>query len=303
MEHRSALGTPAVHPDMPRDADLRQMVATRLRYRLHGDDRQPPIRLDIVRRSNRQQIPLGPRRHPDRFHHLRRHGDLARSDRDMVRGPVWPAPRRLLRRHHDRLGLGAERLRDSLAMLYLGAVVGGIGAGSVYGTCVGGEVVVPHRAVSRPAPRRRLRCGRGHHRRADRQDDRVERLRDGLPVFRDRPGLVVVLLSFLLRKPSTIGPMQKRSVRVPQTKVDRTPKQAVRTPVSGSCTPCSSWWPRGADGGGADRPDRPRFQGRGRPGQPVRPPDDRPDPGDLPGPCLRRLRPPVLRLGLRQYRP
>ncbi len=44
-------------------------------------------------------------------------------------------------------------------------------------------------------------------------------------------GLVVIALSFLLRKPLTVTPVQRKSVRVPQTKVDRTPKQAVRTPV------------------------------------------------------------------------
>jgi OFA family oxalate/formate antiporter-like MFS transporter len=42
---------------------------------------------------------------------------------------------------------------------------------------------------------------------------------------------VVFALAFLLRKPSTTAPIQRKSLRLPQTKVDRSPREAVRTPV------------------------------------------------------------------------
>ena len=44
-------------------------------------------------------------------------------------------------------------------------------------------------------------------------------------------GAVVLLLSLFLRKPGTLVPVQRKSLRLPQTKVDRSPGEAVRTPV------------------------------------------------------------------------
>src|SRR5665811_439490 len=41
-----------------------------LRHHLHGDDRQPAIWLDVIRQSDRSEIPLGPRGDPGRLHHL-----------------------------------------------------------------------------------------------------------------------------------------------------------------------------------------------------------------------------------------
>ncbi|MFC6791314.1 oxalate/formate MFS antiporter [Methylobacterium komagatae] len=122
---------------------------------------------------------------------------------------------------------------DSLAMLYVAAVIGGIGAGSVYGTCVGNALKwFPHRrglaagataagfgagAAITVVPIAKTIASSGYE--------------TAFLTFGIGQGLVVILLSFLLRKPSSAAPPQKRSVRVPQTKVDRTPKQAVRTPV------------------------------------------------------------------------
>ncbi|GLS46481.1 oxalate/formate MFS antiporter [Methylobacterium brachythecii] len=122
---------------------------------------------------------------------------------------------------------------DSLALLYLGAVVGGIGAGSVYGTCVGNALKwFPHRrglaagataagfgagAAITVVPIAKMIATSGYQ--------------DAFLYFGIGQGAVVVLLSFLLRKPSVAVPVQRKSLRLPQTKVDRTPKEAVRTPV------------------------------------------------------------------------
>ncbi len=122
---------------------------------------------------------------------------------------------------------------DSLALLYLGAVVGGIGAGSVYGTCVGNALKwFPHRrglaagataagfgagAAITVVPIARMIASSGYQ--------------DAFLYFGIGQGAIVLALAFLLRKPATIVPMQRKSLRLPQTKIDRSPREAVRTPV------------------------------------------------------------------------
>src|SRR3954465_2372193 len=122
---------------------------------------------------------------------------------------------------------------DSLTLLYLAAVIGGIGAGSVYGTCVGNALKwFPHRrglaagataagfgagAAVTVVPIAKMIATSGYQ--------------DAFLYFGLGQGAVVVLLSFLLRKPSTVVPVLRKSLRLPQTKVDRTPAEAVRTPV------------------------------------------------------------------------
>src|SRR5881275_1661195 len=68
-------------------------------------------------------------------------------------------------------------LADSLLLLYLGAAIGGIGAGVIYGGSVGN-------ALKWFPFRRRL----GADRDPDRQHDPVERLRDRLPLVRSWTG-------------------------------------------------------------------------------------------------------------------
>ncbi|MHB2205221.1 oxalate/formate MFS antiporter [Methylobacterium sp. CM6257] len=122
---------------------------------------------------------------------------------------------------------------DSLFLLYLGAVIGGIGAGSVYGTCVGNALKwFPHRrglaagataagfgagAAITVVPIAKMIASSGYQ--------------DAFLYFGLGQGAVVFALSFLLRKPSVAVPVQRKSLRLPQTKVDRTPREAVRAPV------------------------------------------------------------------------
>ena len=122
---------------------------------------------------------------------------------------------------------------SSLWMLYGAAVVGGIGAGSVYGTCVGNALKwFPHRrglaagataagfgagAAVTVVPIAKMIASSGYQ--------------DAFLYFGLGQGAIVVLLSFLLRKPSVAVPIQRKSLRLPQTRVDRTPREVVRTPV------------------------------------------------------------------------
>ena len=92
------------------------LAAARDGHRLHGDDREPAIRLDAVRRSDRREKPLGPRRDPARLHDLRGDGNLAGPDRSLVRRQIRSEHRRDVRRRDDHAGLGAEflcRLADA----------------------------------------------------------------------------------------------------------------------------------------------------------------------------------------------
>ncbi|MDB5644511.1 oxalate/formate MFS antiporter [Methylobacterium sp.] len=122
---------------------------------------------------------------------------------------------------------------DSLTLLYAAAVIGGIGAGSVYGTCVGNALKwFPHRrglaagataagfgagAAVTVVPIAKMIASSGYQ--------------DAFLFFGLGQGAIVVLLSFFLRKPSLAVPVQRKTLRLPQTKIDRTPREVVRTPV------------------------------------------------------------------------
>ncbi|MDR7038713.1 MULTISPECIES: oxalate/formate MFS antiporter [Methylobacterium] len=122
---------------------------------------------------------------------------------------------------------------DSLTLLYLAAVIGGIGAGSVYGTCVGNALKwFPHRrglaagataagfgagAALTVVPIAKMIATSGYQ--------------SAFLTFGLIQGGVVLLLSFFLRKPSVAVAVQRKSLRLPQSQVDRSPREAVRTPV------------------------------------------------------------------------
>jgi MFS transporter, OFA family, oxalate/formate antiporter len=122
---------------------------------------------------------------------------------------------------------------DSLVLLYAAAIVGGIGAGSVYGTCVGNALKwFPHRrglaagataagfgagAAVTVIPIARMIATSGYQ--------------DAFLFFGLGQGAIVVLLSFFLRKPSQAVPVRRKTLRLPQATVDRTPREVVRTPV------------------------------------------------------------------------
>jgi len=122
---------------------------------------------------------------------------------------------------------------SSLWMLYLAAVVGGIGAGSVYGTCVGNALkCFPDRrglaagataagfgagAAITVIPIAKLIASSGYQ--------------SAFLTFGLIQGAVVVVLSMFLRKPKSLRPPAKKKLHLPQSRVDRTPREAVRSPV------------------------------------------------------------------------
>jgi OFA family oxalate/formate antiporter-like MFS transporter len=122
---------------------------------------------------------------------------------------------------------------NSLVLLYAAAIVSGIGAGAVYGTCVGNALKwFPDRrglaagvtaagfgagAAITVVPIAKMIAATGYE--------------SAFFSFGIGQGLIVLVLALFLRKPSQPMPMKKKQLNLPQTKVDYTPAQVLRTPV------------------------------------------------------------------------
>jgi MFS transporter, OFA family, oxalate/formate antiporter len=122
---------------------------------------------------------------------------------------------------------------NSLVLLYLGAIIGGIGAGSVYGTCVGNALKwFPDRsglaagataagfgagAAITVVPIANMIAASGYQ--------------HAFLTFGIGQGVIVFILAFFLRKPSRAMPAKKKQLNLPQTKVDFTPPQVLRSPI------------------------------------------------------------------------
>jgi OFA family oxalate/formate antiporter-like MFS transporter len=122
---------------------------------------------------------------------------------------------------------------SSLVMLYAGAIIGGIGAGSVYGTCVGNALKwFPDRrglaagctaagfgagAALTVVPIANMIAASGYQ--------------SAFLYFGIGQGLVVFILALFIRAPSVAVPIKKKKLNLPQTKVDFTPPQVLRTPI------------------------------------------------------------------------
>jgi OFA family oxalate/formate antiporter-like MFS transporter len=122
---------------------------------------------------------------------------------------------------------------DSLALLYLGAIVGGIGAGCVYGTCVGNALkwFPDRRGLAAGATAAGFGAGAAitvvpiAHMIAD------SGYQHAFFTFGIGQGVVVFILAFFMRKPLHAMPMMKKKLNLPQTKTDFTPPQVLRTPI------------------------------------------------------------------------
>src|SRR6201996_3358691 len=122
---------------------------------------------------------------------------------------------------------------NSLVLLYAGAIVGGIGAGSVYGTCVGNALKwFPDRrglaagftaagfgagAALTVVPIANMIASTGYQ--------------SAFFSFGIGQGVVVFILALFLRPPSVAMPVAKKKLNLPQTKVDFTPPQVLRAPI------------------------------------------------------------------------
>jgi MFS transporter, OFA family, oxalate/formate antiporter len=122
---------------------------------------------------------------------------------------------------------------DSLVLLYIGAIVGGIGAGSIYGTCVGNALKwFPDRrglaagvtaagfgagAALTIVPISRMIAASGYE--------------QAFLLFGLGQGAVVFVLALFIRSPQTVMVAAKKKLAIPQTSLNVDPSQTLRTPV------------------------------------------------------------------------
>jgi OFA family oxalate/formate antiporter-like MFS transporter len=122
---------------------------------------------------------------------------------------------------------------DTLPLLYAGAIIGGIGAGCVYGTCVGNALkwFPDRRGLAAGATAAGFGAGAAitvvpiAHMIAD------SGYQHAFLTFGIGQGLIVFVLAFFMRKPLHAIPMRKKQLNLPQTKTDFTPPQVLRSPI------------------------------------------------------------------------
>jgi MFS transporter, OFA family, oxalate/formate antiporter len=122
---------------------------------------------------------------------------------------------------------------DSLTLLYTAAVVGGIGAGAVYGTCVGNALkwFPDRRGLAAGATAAGFGAGAAITVVPIASMIATSGYQSAFLYFGIGQGLIVFLLSFFIRAPAVAMPAKKKQLNLPQTKIDFTPPQVLRSPI------------------------------------------------------------------------
>ena len=121
----------------------------------------------------------------------------------------------------------------SLPILYFGAIVGGIGAGCVYGTCVGNALkwFPDKRGLAAGATAAGFGAGAALTVVPIAAMIKASGYHQAFLVFGLGQGIVVLLLAFFIRKPNYLGPAAKKRLAIPQTNANFPPQVVVRQPV------------------------------------------------------------------------
>jgi len=122
---------------------------------------------------------------------------------------------------------------SSLVMLYAGAVVGGMGAGAVYGTCVGNALkwFPDRRGLAAGATAAGFGAGAALTVVPIASMIAKSGYESAFLTFGIGQGVIVFILALFLQPPSMAMPMKKKKLNLPQTKIDFTPPQVLRTPI------------------------------------------------------------------------
>ena len=122
---------------------------------------------------------------------------------------------------------------NSLVLLYAAAIVGGIGAGAVYGTCVGNALkwFPDRRGLAAGATAAGFGAGAAITVVPIANMIAATGYQSAFLTFGIGQGLIVFILSFFLRQPSVTMPAKKKQLNLPQTKIDFTPPQVLRAPI------------------------------------------------------------------------
>jgi OFA family oxalate/formate antiporter-like MFS transporter len=121
----------------------------------------------------------------------------------------------------------------SLAMLYTGAVFAGVGAGAVYGTCVGNALkwFPDRRGLAAGMTAAGFGAGAAFTVVPIANMIKASGYEQAFFTFGIGQGIVVFLLALFIRPPSTSGPAIKRSLKFAQSKVSYEPLQVLKKPV------------------------------------------------------------------------
>jgi OFA family oxalate/formate antiporter-like MFS transporter len=122
---------------------------------------------------------------------------------------------------------------DSLVLLYISAIVAGIGAGAVYGTCVGNALkwFPDRRGLAAGATAAGFGAGAAITVVPIANMIATSGYQSAFFTFGIGQGVIVFILAFFLRKPSQTMPAKKKQLNLPQTKIDFTPPQVLRSPI------------------------------------------------------------------------
>src|SRR5271166_4275010 len=122
---------------------------------------------------------------------------------------------------------------NTLVLLYGAAIAGGIGAGAVYGTCVGNALkwFPDRRGLAAGATAAGFGAGAAITVVPIASMIATSGYQSAFFFFGIGQGLIVFILAFFLRAPSRTMPAKKRQLNLPQTKIDFTPPQVLRTPI------------------------------------------------------------------------
>jgi MFS transporter, OFA family, oxalate/formate antiporter len=122
---------------------------------------------------------------------------------------------------------------DSLVLLYISAITAGVGAGSVYGTCVGNALkwFPDRRGLAAGATAAGFGAGAAITVVPIANMIAASGYQSAFLSFGIGQGVIVCLLAVFLRKPSQAMPPKKKQLNLPQTKIDFTPPQVLRSPI------------------------------------------------------------------------
>ncbi|KJC42418.1 spermidine/putrescine ABC transporter substrate-binding protein [Bradyrhizobium sp. LTSP885] len=122
---------------------------------------------------------------------------------------------------------------DSLTLLYTAAVIGGMGAGAVYGTCVGNALkwFPDRRGLAAGATAAGFGAGAALTVWPISIMIASSGYQSAFFDFGIGQGLIVFVLAFFIQKPDVAMPAKKKQLNLPQTKIDFTPPQVLRSPI------------------------------------------------------------------------
>ena len=122
---------------------------------------------------------------------------------------------------------------NTLVLLYTGAIFGGIGAGAVYGTCVGNALkwFPDRRGLAAGATAAGFGAGAAITVVPIASMIATSGYQSAFLTFGIGQGVIVFILALFLRPPSRALPAKRRQLNLPQTRRDFTPPQVLRAPI------------------------------------------------------------------------